>query len=80
MDIHYILWLYLINRGCPYRCTFCAYPQTFSGHIMRYRSPSNVADEFEYCAKEFPQLKTIMLEDDTFIIDKKEQWKLLMNL
>ena len=59
------------SRGCPYRCTFCAYPQTFSGHIMRYRSPSNVADEFEYCAKEFPQLKTIMLEDDTFIIDKK---------
>ena len=59
------------SRGCPYRCTFCAYPQTFSGHIMRYRSPENVADEFEYCAKEFPQLKTIMLEDDTFIIDKK---------
>jgi radical SAM superfamily enzyme YgiQ (UPF0313 family) len=59
------------SRGCPYKCTFCAYPQTFSGHTMRYRSPSNVADEFEYCAKEFPQLKTIMLEDDTFIIDKK---------
>ena len=38
---------------------------------MRYRSPENVADEFEYCAKEFPQLKTVMLEDDTFIIDKK---------
>jgi len=59
------------SRGCPYRCTFCAYPQSFSGHTMRYRSVEHVADEFDYCKKEFPQLKTIMLEDDTFIIDRK---------
>lgn len=59
------------SRGCPYRCTFCVYPQTFSGHSMRYRSVGHVADEFEYVARELPQVNTIMLEDDTFIIDIK---------
>jgi anaerobic magnesium-protoporphyrin IX monomethyl ester cyclase len=64
------------SRGCPYKCSFCVYPQTFSGHIMRYRSVSNVADEFDYVAREFPQCETIMLEDDTFIIDKKRTLEL----
>ena len=58
------------SRGCPFKCSFCVYPQTFSGHIMRYRSVGNVADEFEYVARELPQAKTVMLEDDTFIINK----------
>ena len=64
------------SRGCPYKCTFCVYPQTFSGHTMRYRSVNNVADEFDFVAREFPEVKTIMLEDDTFIIDKKRTLKL----
>jgi anaerobic magnesium-protoporphyrin IX monomethyl ester cyclase len=54
------------SRGCPYHCSFCVYPQTFSGHTMRYRSVSHVADEFEFVAKEMPEIKTVMLEDDTF--------------
>jgi anaerobic magnesium-protoporphyrin IX monomethyl ester cyclase len=58
------------SRGCPYHCSFCVYPQTFSGHKMRYRSVENVADEFEFVAREMPEIKTVMLEDDTFIISK----------
>ncbi len=72
----YPLVVFDTSRGCPYKCTFCVYPQTFSGHKMRYRSVSNVADEFDYVAKEFPQVKTIMLEDDTFIIDRNRTLKL----
>jgi len=68
------------SRGCPYKCSFCVYPQTFSGHRMRYRSVENVADEFEYVAKELPQVKTVMLEDDTFIIDKKRTLELANEL
>jgi anaerobic magnesium-protoporphyrin IX monomethyl ester cyclase len=58
------------SRGCPYHCSFCVYPQTFSGHTMRYRSVANVADEFDFVAREMPEIKTVMLEDDTFIVSK----------
>jgi radical SAM superfamily enzyme YgiQ (UPF0313 family) len=58
------------SRGCPYHCSFCVYPQTFSGHVMRYRSVSNVADEFDFVAREMPEIKTVMLEDDTFIVSR----------
>ena len=64
------------SRGCPYKCTFCVYPQTFSGHTMRYRSESDVAAEFKYVAEELPNVKTIMLEDDTFPVDRKRTLKL----
>lgn len=59
------------TRGCPYHCSYCVYPQTFSGHKLRYRSVANVADEFEFIKNEMPNVKTIMLEDDTFIVNKK---------
>jgi radical SAM superfamily enzyme YgiQ (UPF0313 family) len=68
------------SRGCPYHCAFCVYPQTFSGHSMRYRSKENVADEFEYVARELPQVKTIMLEDDTFIVSGRRTLELAQEL
>lgn len=68
------------SRGCPYHCSFCVYPQTFSGHRMRYRSVANVADEFEFVAREMPEIKTAMLEDDTFIISKPRTMELAEEL
>ena len=68
------------SRGCPYHCSFCVYPQTFSGHTMRYRSVSNVADEFEFVAREMPEIKTVMLEDDTFIVSKPRTLELAHEL
>jgi len=47
---------------------------------MRYRSKESVADEFEYVARELPEVKTIMLEDDTFIVDKKRTMELSLEL
>jgi anaerobic magnesium-protoporphyrin IX monomethyl ester cyclase len=68
------------SRGCPYHCAFCVYPQTFSGHTMRYRSVSHVADEFEFVAREMPEIKTAMLEDDTFIVNKPRTLELAHEL
>ncbi len=68
------------SRGCPYHCSFCVYPQTFSGHTMRFRSVSNVADEFEFIAREMPEIKTVMLEDDTFIVSKPRTLELANEL
>jgi anaerobic magnesium-protoporphyrin IX monomethyl ester cyclase len=68
------------SRGCPYHCAFCVYPQTFSGHTMRYRSIERVSEEFEFVAREMPEVKTVMLEDDTFIVNKTRTLELAKEL
>ena len=47
---------------------------------MRYRSVANVADEFDFVAREMPEIKTVMLEDDTFIISKPRTLELANEL
>lgn len=61
----------MTSRGCPYQCSFCVYPQTIHGHTHRRRSVANVIEEFKFIRKEFPQVKEIFIEDDTFTLDKK---------
>lgn len=59
------------GRGCPARCNYCVYPQVMHGHKYRERSVENVIDEFQYIAENFPDVKEIVIEDDTFTINKK---------
>ncbi len=54
------------SRGCPARCCFCLWPQTFSGHKWRTRSPANAAAEAKRAFELFPNLKEIFFDDDTF--------------
>lgn len=61
----------LAGRGCPHRCAYCLWPQTFTGHKYRRRSVANVADEFEFIARELPQVKEIFIEDDTLTVNQK---------
>ena len=58
------------GRGCPFRCSFCVYPQVMHGHKFRSRSPENVVAEFQYIADNFPDVKEVVIEDDTFTADK----------
>lgn len=58
------------GRGCMARCNFCVYPQTMHGHKYRMRSAENVVAELEYIAENFPDVKEIVFEDDTFTIMK----------
>jgi radical SAM superfamily enzyme YgiQ (UPF0313 family) len=55
------------GRGCYGRCTFCQLPQTMNGRGYRARSVENVVAEIEYDLRLFPNLKEIMVEDDTFV-------------
>jgi len=57
------------SRGCPSRCIYCLWPQTFSGRVMRCRSPQNVFAEVEWIIKNIPQTKEISFDDDTFTAD-----------
>jgi radical SAM superfamily enzyme YgiQ (UPF0313 family) len=58
------------GRGCPHKCFYCVYPQTFSGKTLRYRSVKNVVDELEFIVTEFEGLKEVMFEDDTLAINR----------
>ena len=59
------------GRGCPFQCNFCLYPQTMHGHGYRQRSPENIVAEFEYIVDNFPEVKEVVIEDDTFTVDTK---------
>lgn len=58
------------GRGCPARCNYCVYPQTMHGHAYRLRSVDNVIAEFKYIVENFPNVKEIVIEDDTFTVNK----------
>lgn len=59
------------GRGCPYRCTYCLFPQTLTGHLYRRRPIEAIVDEFKYIEREFPGVREVFIEDDTLTVDKK---------
>lgn len=56
------------SRGCPFHCTFCAWPQLMYGHAFRARDPLKVVDEIEYL-KNKNKIKEYYFDDDTFTIN-----------
>jgi len=67
----YPMVMIITGRGCPHRCFFCVYPQTFHSRAYRPRSARNVADEFLYVRRELPFVREIGIEDDTFTVDRR---------
>jgi len=63
----------LTSRGCPFSCVFCNIPFKAS---YRARSPENVVEEFEYIQNELPEVKEVMLEDDTLPVSKERTLKI----
>jgi radical SAM superfamily enzyme YgiQ (UPF0313 family) len=53
-------------RGCPAQCTFCLWPQTFTGHLWRQRSVDDVLNEVQHACQLFPDVAEIFFDDDTF--------------
>jgi len=66
----YPLVVIVTGRGCPFHCTYCVVPQTLMGHQYRKRSIASVVGEFKYIAENFPDVKEIMVEDDTLTADR----------
>ncbi len=58
------------SRGCPYRCTFCLWPDILYGHKFRARSAKNVVDEIEEAVRTYGH-DEIYFDDDTFTIDRQ---------
>ena len=59
------------SRGCPSKCIYCLWPQTFSGRTMRTRSPENVYQEVKWIVENIPGIREISFDDDTFTADRK---------
>jgi len=58
------------SRGCPFRCTFCLWPDVLYGHRQRFRSPENVCDEIGTLIDRYG-MQEIKFDDDTFALDKR---------
>jgi radical SAM superfamily enzyme YgiQ (UPF0313 family) len=61
---------FLSGRGCPHGCTFCSWPQTFTGRTFRPRSPARVAAEVARTLAASPRLRSFLFNDDTFTADR----------
>jgi len=59
------------SRGCYAKCNYCVYPEQMFGRKQRQRSPENIVEEFEYIVKELPQVKEVLIDDDTFSFDQE---------
>jgi radical SAM superfamily enzyme YgiQ (UPF0313 family) len=67
---------FMSGRGCPYECSFCfnhAQKKLYAGkgRFVRMRSAQNVLDEITRVAREYPTMKRVKFEDDTFTLSKR---------
>jgi anaerobic magnesium-protoporphyrin IX monomethyl ester cyclase len=60
----------MASRGCPYRCTFCSWPQMLYGSRLRFRSVEKVLDEMETLIRRHG-VREIFFDDDTFTCNRK---------
>ncbi len=59
------------SRGCPYRCSFCLWPQVmYSGSIYRVRDPADVVKEMEYLVRKLG-FRSIYFDDDTWNVGRE---------
>jgi len=63
------------SRGCYGQCNYCVYPEQMFGRKQRKRSPENIVAEFEYIVKEMPNVKEVLIDDDTFSFDQEHTIK-----
>lgn len=63
------------GKGCPFKCTFCMWPQTMYQGIVSLRKPEKIAQEIRECVEKYG-FKSIFFDDDTFNLGTKRISKL----
>ena len=63
------------SKGCPFKCTFCSWPQTMYFGNVALRSPDKIAEEIRD-AIEKHGFRSIFFDDDTFNLGTKRISKL----
>lgn len=53
------------SKGCPFKCSFCMWPQTMYNRKVSLRSPEKIALEIRECITKYGY-KSILFDDDTF--------------
>jgi radical SAM superfamily enzyme YgiQ (UPF0313 family) len=53
------------SKGCPFKCTYCLWPQVMYHGNVAVRSPDKVAEEIKLCVEK-QNYKSIFFDDDTF--------------
>jgi radical SAM superfamily enzyme YgiQ (UPF0313 family) len=66
----------MTGRGCKWgMCTYCLWVHTFiKGMTYNVRSIPNVIEEFKYIETEMPQIKSVMIQDDTFTEERAKEF------
>ncbi len=64
-----------VSRGCPFNCSFCYNASKkkiyFGQKIVRKRSVDNVISEIKFLQQRYPNLKSILFNDDNLGLDSK---------
>ena len=63
------------SKGCPFKCTFCSWPQTMYFGNVALRSPENIAEEIRDAVEKYG-FRSIFFDDDTFNLGTKRISKL----
>jgi len=59
------------SRGCFHNCTFCSQWNHWQG-VLRNKSPKRIAEEMEFCYREFGS-RFIWLTDDNFVFGRRAE-------
>lgn len=65
----------MTSRGCPHSCCFCS-SSTVHGKKMRFYSLARVKDDFKHLKDKYGA-KTIIVQDDQFLANKKRALEIL---
>lgn len=69
------------SRGCPFKCTYCQWPNVINNGQYRARSAEAVIDEIKSMQNILgPNLRSIFFDDDTWNLGKKRIEKICAGL